>query len=276
MKTRFTLLLLVLSFYPVIAQQKISIPDIRAQYESFEYRKVIAMADSALREPNNFAVPSAIDILLLKAQSHYALDEIVAARNCFVQIVKLDEEFKPDTAAISPKIIDLFYQVKAELSVQPITIVRKPPKVVEALPLSDNSKEIEQWDKYKTALIKSVIFPGWGHLSLFNDTKAWVITSTSAAMVSTLVYSIFWTNNRENKYLNASTPAAIQDNYRSYNAAYKVRNSLLVGFAALWLYTQYDILMIQQPVSGESAATVPVNQANLSLSTVTVSLKLRF
>jgi hypothetical protein len=234
------------------------------------------MADSALRESNNLAIPSAIEILLLKAQSHYALDEIVAARNCFVQIVKLDEDFKPDTAAISPKIIDLFYQVKAELSVQPITIVRKPPKVVEAFPMSDNSREIEQWDQYKSALIKSVILPGWGHFALFNDTKSWVITSTSAVMLAGLTYSIFYTNSRENKYLNASTPAAIQDNYRSYNSAFKVRNSLIIGFAALWLYTQYDILTLQPPISGERADTAPVNPTNLSLSTVTVSLKIRF
>ncbi len=272
---RFSFLFYLLFFVcPVIAQQKIQVADIRAQYELFEYQKVISLADSVLNHGDTLYSSDIVDIWLLKAQSHYALDQVAEARKCFVELLKIQSDFSPNAEAISPKIISLFNEVKADFEKQKTVIVKRPVQIIEPVHREEIKYKPEHAALYHFAILKSVVLPGWGHLTLEENTKGWVITSAAAVNLTSLVYYVFSTNAKEKRYLNENIPAEIKSKYNEYNSSYKIRNSLIVSFVALWLYAQYDFYYMLQPAPNESAGMShfsPLQQAGNDFS---ISLKI--
>ena len=58
-----------------------------------------------------------------------------------------------------------------------------------------------------------------------------------------MVYFVFDTDSKRNDYLNAIEPSLIESNYDKYNTSYKIRNSLIITYAVIWLYSQLDLLV---------------------------------
>jgi hypothetical protein len=79
-----------------------------------------------------------------------------------------------------------------------------------------------------------------------NSTKGWLMSTASAALIGGIIYYIFETNSRENDYLFESNKEKIAAAYDNYNSAYKIRNSLIISYALLWIYSQLDILLLSE------------------------------
>ena len=92
------------------------------------------------------------------------------------------------------------------------------------------------------ALGRSILFPGMGHLYLSNNAKGWILTSLNTAALGSMLYFIFDSRNKELDYLEQTEPALINEKYDKYNTSYKIRNTLIITYAVIWIYSQIDLL----------------------------------
>jgi hypothetical protein len=200
-------------------------------FRSFEYEKVIELANQLFESEDSLENHKKIEILRMQAIAAYSLDQEIDAEKIFLRILDLDKSFTLDEQETSPKIIDFFEKVK--LSYEPKEALEQP----EPEPKIDSTFYF-----YRNALARSFLLPGWGHFYLDQKSKALLLGIPASAGLVTGIYYIFLTSGREKEYLNETNELKIDDRYNAYNSAYKVRNALFVSYALIWIYCQYDLL----------------------------------
>lgn len=215
-----------------------TIEDVRVNFESFEYNSVIELSNSILGNDSTLLLSDKIDLLIMKGVSFYSIAEIDSSRATFIDLLKLDPTHSLDPVRISPKIISFFNTVKNEFE-----------EISSAAMESSNhnvstSAEISVFNNklYTNSIVRSLILPGLGHLYAENKSGNWLLTSLSAANLGAMIYFIVETNNREQKYLNETSLSNIAGRYDDYNESYKIRNILIASYAAIWLYSQIDLM----------------------------------
>ncbi|MHB8336904.1 MAG: hypothetical protein ACYDEE_05760 [Ignavibacteriaceae bacterium] len=239
-----TTIILCASFMQLLfAQQNSgSISDLKGKFESFEYNQAISYADSLLAHKNIFSSEEQIQIYLVKGVSQFSLSNNEGAKDSFNNILKINPDYILDSTNVSPKIISFFNSVKSdfekELSLKNESVRIKTDTVY--IPKIIN--KIESADNLKQAFLLSVIFPGLGHFYLKDNAKGWILTSLSAITIASSIYFIIDSNKKEKNYLNETNPGLIQQKYDLYNSSYKMKNISIISFAAVWLYSQIDIL----------------------------------
>jgi hypothetical protein len=243
MKIFAALILYFISSYPMLfAQSSNDIRILQKHYESFEYSKVISEANNLLLDKNRFSDQSLINIYILKAASHYAMSDKMNSRKSFIELLKIDDEYKLDNVTYSPKLITFFNEVNKEF----LDIIKANGEKHKSEKEVDTANIIQQTNisntEFNTALAKSLSLPGWGHLHLNNDTKGWILTSVGTAALGSMIYFIFDSNSKEKDYLSETNSQLIQTKYDEYNKSYKVRNTLIAAYAVIWIYSQIDIL----------------------------------
>lgn len=255
----------------LFAQSVSEITNLQKHYESFEYSTVITDANNLLLDKDRFSDESLIKIYTLKAASHYAMNDLIDARKSFVNLLKINIECELDTLQYSPKLIDFYHSVKNEF----LDILNaKNEKDIE------NSKTENQFTKqnfvtvYNTSIAKSIILPGWGHLELKDNTQGWILTSVSALTLGSMIYFIIDANTKENDYLSETNSDLIQKKYNSYNKSYKIRNTLIAAYAAVWLYSQIDILFFSNKLGSKNISiNIPNRYQVPDNNGITVSVK---
>ncbi len=211
--------------------------DVRSNFESFEYRKVIELSNNILSRDTSLAPEDRIDLLTMKGVSFYSVADTDSSRAAFIDLLKLSPEHELDPVRISPKIISFYNSVKSEFEEisEAVTNPSVPEELPEQITLFNNQL-------YTKSIVRSIMIPGLGHLYADNSIKNWILTGVSTANLGAMVFYIIETNNREKKYLNETNVSNIGRKYDSYNEAYRIRNILIGTYAALWLYSQIDLL----------------------------------
>jgi hypothetical protein len=227
-----------------------SISLLKNELESFRYKNVIEHADSIILHSDILSRPTLIEIYRMKATAQFSLSDIEGTKITFLNILNIDTTHTLDPSNTSPKIITFFNQVRhdylAELSMQKRTLKVKPDTVV----IHDVTASL----LLKQAAIRSILFPGLGHFYLDQNIKGIALSSLSAVALSSTIYFIIESNNKQKDYLNARDPLLIQTKYNEYNTSYKLRNISIFALAAVWIYTQIDLLFL-------SGNTLPVLSA---------------
>ena len=98
----------------LVAQENKPLQELRAAYESFEYRNVVQIADKLLLRKERLTEQNFIDLYIMKAVAHFSLSEEDLARRSFFEILFVHNDFQLDSTTISPKIIDFFTTVQSE------------------------------------------------------------------------------------------------------------------------------------------------------------------
>ena len=261
------------TFSVLIAQTNKELDALQNEYESFNYATVISKARDLLLDKERFTDETIIEISTLKAASHYAMGESENTRKTFIEILKLNENFELSNISYSPKLVDFFHEVKAEfldvLKVNEEKYIQQKevqPTVIDQTQLLTNERN--------TALAKSILLPGWGHLSLGDETKGWILTSAGVAALGSMIYFIVDANKKENDYLSEINSAQIQIKYDEYNKSYKIRNVLIATYAAIWIYSQIDILFFSNQLGSEKiSAHVSDNLQLANQNKITLSFK---
>ena len=227
-----------------VAAQEKNIIQLENEFQSFNYRNVINLADEILKEKTFFTNDELQQIYLLKGISQFSLNDERGARESFIELLKIDENYKPDPVEVSPKIIRFFEDVKNEY----LQIMEEEPKeqivkvdtifVKEPVYIQSNLKNI---------LSRSVVWPGWGHLYSGQKTKGILLTAVSAGLIGGSIYFAIDAREKEKDYLSETQTKIIQQKYEDYNKAYKTRNIFLFSYLAVWLYSQSDILFFNPP-----------------------------
>ncbi|MGA9115504.1 MAG: hypothetical protein WB626_01900 [Bacteroidota bacterium] len=236
--------LLVLPASPARAQEGGPLGELREAYGSFEYGTAVRLADVMLAGRQALGAEILLEVFLLKGMSHFSLGEEDSARAAFLQMLDLDVDYRPDSVLVSPKIITFFERVRGEH----LRAWESPRPAGDAE--KDTSARVSPGAPApgglsRGAVARSLLLPGLGHFSAGNETKGWVLTAASGAVLGSLAYFVLRTNSLEREYLGESNPAFIAERYDRYNAAYRTRNILLVAYAALFTYAQADLLLAE-------------------------------
>ncbi len=249
----------------ILGQNKTSLKELQSQFQSFNYSNVISQADNLLQNKNQFNKDDLIEIYLLKGISHYSLGQTDSVRSSFYEILNLNDNYKIDPNRVSPKIINEFEKLKAEYSRfivnnnSLVTVKRDTVHIVDTILVKPDK------DIYSAAVIRSMVLPGWGHLYSGYKTKGWILTSASALTLGSMIYFIFDANDKRSQYLNEVDPSLVDEKYNAYNTSYKIRNSLIVTYALLWIYSQIDILFISEIPFIPEISTASINSYPNSL-----------
>ena len=230
-------------------------------FKNFEYAEVIRLSQNLLKNNNELNDDQLIEIYTMKGVSHYSFGEDDYARESFLEILKMDSSFTLDQNKISPKIITLFNQVKREYlknlseeipEEKPLQIVR-----VDTVFVPQIVKDVESENKLKNSLIRSVVFPGVGHFYNGSETKGWILTSLSALSLTSIVYFIIDSNKKEKEYLQERDINLIEDKYDLYNFSNRMKNISIGSFAAVWLYSQIDLLFFTEGLDISKGVSFP-------------------
>ena len=258
----------ILFIYSISFAQQLSLDEIRSHYKSFNYAKVIEDSKILLNE-NGLSKDEVVELQTMKAVSHYSLNDEPSSRKSFIEILKLDKNYSLDPAFISPKIISLFETIKKDFN-----------QIYEDKPEDDSQKNIlekqplelkQNYSIDNSYIFKSLVLPGWGHLSKNGSAKSWIITAAGTTVLSSMIYFIVDANKKEKSYLSETNPLFLKQKYDSFNTSYKTRNSLIAAYAAIWVFTQLDLHIFDTSFQHEPLSISPeINQQNEP------SLKLRF
>jgi hypothetical protein len=271
----YILLLFFLLGYIAPAQQHLSLIDrISKYYKNFEYKKVITLSDSLIMSDKQLAQPLLIELYLLKALSHYSLNEEVAAQISFISILELDPDFDLDPLENSPKIVSFFNQVKEEYNKQQQQL---PGMGYESTPVDSVSVTVQEKSIIlRSALLRSVIVPGWGHLFLKKKTKGVIFSSLAVSSALAAVFYSIRTHNKEKGYLNEINKTKIEGRYQTYNKAYKLRNIVISAYVVIWLYTQFDLLMFEDQQLEEKSISISLHSFPYYDGRLLVNVAVRF
>jgi len=218
-----------------------SLSYLRKKLEQFDYSSVINGANRLLINKEQLSKNELIETQQLKGISHFALAEDENAERSFREILRIDSSFALDSTRISPKIISFFKKVKENYlkrisDVNEGNIARIDTVYIPHIYEQELSGRVQQ------AVIRSILFPGLGHLYQAGSVKAWTLTALTAAAAGSLIY--FWIDmdRKEELYINESEADLIDYRYKKYNRSYRLRNISLIALAGIWMYTQIDLL----------------------------------
>ncbi len=268
---------LIWLFPAMVFCQNNILKNIQEDFESFKYADVITLTGQALTNIKNISPDELLKIYTLQGASYFSLSNNDSARIAFVNILQIDSTFTLDSTQISPKIISFFNQTKRNYLLT--KRVNKPPvkTKIDSLSLQKIKNLEQQNSNFKGALVRSIFLPGWGQLYLGNSAKGILLTGAGLLALGSSVYFIFDTKNKENKYLNETNPGFINGKYNDYNTSYKIRNTFLISYVIIWLYSQIDLLLFQN--NPGSIQSIPLtNSLNLNINPIikTFSLNLNF
>jgi hypothetical protein len=246
-----------------------SLRQIENDFKSFRYEEVIKSSENLL-EINT--IPSGVktELLMMKGISHFVILEDTLAKQSFLEILKIDPSYFPDTIITSPKIIKFFNDIRENYAwyyTPQDTVLQMEqeikPSAVDSMKLYSRT--------FRGSVVRSLLLPGLGHLYLDQEI-GWYLTIPAGISFITSVYYIFDTNNRREDYLHSQDPDEISEKYKEYNSSYKVRNVSIIIFSAIWLFSQFDILTSEYIIPSSS----PSININPSDKSVNISLKINF
>ncbi|MCF6270159.1 MAG: hypothetical protein L3J41_10635 [Melioribacteraceae bacterium] len=258
-----TSIFLLLFTADIFGQNKADLEKLNREFQLFNYSKVISLADGFIADKGEYSENELIEIYLLKGISHYSLGESELVKSSFFEILNFDNNYKINPSQVSPKIIREFEKLRLEyeranIKTEFSSVVKTDTLYkVDTLLLKPNNK------LYSETVIRSMAFPGWGHLYSGNKTKGLILTAANSITLGSMLYFIYDTNQKKSSYLNEIDPALIDKKYNAFNTSYKIRNGLIAAYALLWIYTQIDILFISEipfvPVINTSALNNSTN-----------------
>ena len=249
--------------------QDITFDKVKQQYEKFAYDNVIKYSDQLI-EKGDLNDSLSIELHLMRANIFYTYGADSSTRKSFENILKIKKNFIPDPDITSPILISIFNEVKADY-------LRKNPDISQ---ISDSTNQQKQQEllnpnPQRIAVIKNILVPGLGQIHNGYSTKGWITTSASAINLGALIYFAVDANSKQNNYLTEKNKALIQQKYDDYNSSYKIRNTLIISYVAIWLYSQIDFLFFsetKQQIDGD-----PINSFfNLSPAVNEITLNVKF
>lgn len=209
---------------------------VEKEFESFNHEKVIQLSNELLKTAS-LSDSLTINLYVMRAISFYSLGEENNSKISFTEILKINQNYVPDPSIVSPKLVSLFNEVKeAYLK----TIVSTEP--TDSTSVTEVQKVFDS-EIIKNSIARNIVLPGWGQLYAGSTTKGIVLSVLSAATLAYTVHFIIDTNGKENDYLNETNKNLIQQKYNSYSSSYKTRNTLIVAYAAIWLFSQLDLIL---------------------------------
>lgn len=158
------------------------------------------------------------------------------ANSQFEQALSIDWKTQLDSIYVSPKIIEFFKKIKLDYdSGQKTNGIEK----------SIHYRYLVQPDPRPTAVLRSMLVPGWGQLYKNDRKKGYVLVSSAATITLAMVIFHFVQKEAYDEYRNATDLNIIEQKYDNYNRLYKCRNNAALIAGGIWLYSFFDALLTE-------------------------------
>jgi hypothetical protein len=241
---KLSVIIFILSINATFAQQEDSLKTLHEYFESFEYSKVINESNRLLEFEDNLKKNDIIEIYRMKGISHFSINEDDSAKNCFINILKINLDYQLDTNKTSPKIVAFFNQIKKNYIVKASQPTQSVIIKTDTLYMPRYYIDITAEKELRLSLAKSMIFPGWGHFAMGYKDKGLLFSSLTVLALTSTVYFIVDANKKKKTYYSETDVTKILSEYDDYNQAYLKENISIASLVLIWAYTQFDLLFI--------------------------------
>ena len=205
----------------------------KSYYYNGEYEFAIRELESALMYLKQLKQTDQVEAYKFLAFSYVAFGDRVKAKAQFRKALELDPELELDPATVSPKIIKVFEEAKAEMAVAPVTEPVEAPERV-------TTEEISGFD----ATIRSCCVGGWGQMYRGETSKgrkmmiAWGVTG-GATLASWIMAS-----NKRNAYmdLRSTQHEDFDEAYKDYKLWFNIAAANTIVFLGVHAYNLFDII----------------------------------
>lgn len=209
-------------------------------YYTGEYESAIRELENALRYLKQLKHVDQVEAYKYLGFSYVAFGNNTTAKVQFKKALALDPEMELDAATVSPKIIKVFEEAKAEMAAAPVEAPTEP-----TVPPRDG--EISGFD----ATIRSCCVAGWGQIYRGEKSKGTkLMIAYGVTLVGTLGSAIM-RDNKYDEYINLSwtqPSAAFDDAYDKYKLWHNITMINALLFVGVHAYNLYDIIFRKPPV----------------------------
>lgn len=235
-------------------------------YQQLDYEAATDSATLALRSPEQYSVSELAEIHTILGLIAYSRDGEAEARSEFINALRLAPDLQLDSLLVSPKILSVFNEVRAEL---------ERPREGPAEQASSVRYVIVE-DPRAEAALRSMLLPGWGQLHKGERRKGLFLLGTWSAAVAGATITFFGRRSARRAYEDADTVDEALDRYDPYNRWHQAHQAVLVGMAGVWLFGYVDALIAQQSGPAARSPSRVDLSPSATPSTVGVHLRVRF
>jgi len=251
-----------------VIAQTVSYERVKLEFDSFAYEHVIQLSDELIKD-STLSASLKLDVYLMRAVSFYSLGDEINTRASFTEILKINKDYLPNPAEVSPILIPLFNEVKSEY----LKTLIVPEQI-------DSTRAIEVPKVFDSALMKgsvvrNIVLPGWGQLHSGSTIKGIIISAISVSAASSMIYYISDTNQKEKEYLKETNKNLIQEKYDAFNNSYKIRNALIISYAAIWIFSQLDLFFSDDTIFMKEAP-LSINKTTSSMNDINFGVRIPF
>lgn len=231
----FTCLLIQTGFSQAVTEDSLETMLNKAKdyYYTGEYESAIKELENALQYLKQLKHADQVEAYKYLAFSYVAFGDHTTAKVQFKKALALDPGMELDAATVSPKIIKVFEEAKAEMSTA--------PAVEPTEPITPPKEEISGFD----AMIRSCCVAGWGQIYRGEKSKGTkLMIAYGVTLVSTLGSAIIRENKKEayDDVYWTQPSAAFDDAYAEYKFWHNITAINALLFLGVHAYNLYDIL----------------------------------
>ncbi len=210
-----------------------TINDIIIYYETGEYDRVVSEGEKILKDfKDDIGKDDLINLQTYIAFSYIALGDTINGQRYFENILTLDNNYTLNEEFVSPKIVQVFLKAKERIN---FLIKEIPPYFnIE----TENNLNVNK----KNIILKSLVFPGWGQMSIGEKNKSIVLGSIFLSSIIGSVTSYIFTLNMKDMYMKSTTEEDAIKNYDLYNNWSKVNRFFMDISFSVYIFNIFDIV----------------------------------
>lgn len=207
-------------------------------YNNGEYERAISELEKALQFLKQLKQTDQVEAYKYLAFSYVAFGNNDKAKETFKKALLLNPKLELDPATVSPKIIKVFEEAKAEMKTEPV----KPPVTEPTKPPVAKKEMVGGVSKF-SARWRSCCFPGWGQYYRGESGKGKKLMIIGGITGSLAVFSTIMRDIHHNNYLDvpAGNEQEMEDAYASYKFWHNSVVFSMVSFLGVYFYNIYDI-----------------------------------
>jgi len=205
-------------------------------YNNGEYESAISELENALQYLKQLESTDQVEAYKYLAFSYVAFGDKEKAKKQFKRALALEPRMELDPTTVSPKIIKVFEEAKAEMKIEPTPVEPEPPKPV----VPARKKRVSK----TKALMRSCCVPGWGQMYKGYSSKGKRIMIASGITFGTSIFSLLMREAAHNNYLDVRAEAPqyeFNDAYKKYRVWHNITAINLALFGVVYAYNIYDV-----------------------------------
>lgn len=210
-------------------------------YNSGEYEKAINELEKAQQFLKQLKQVDQVEAYKYLAFSYVAFGNNDKAKQTFKKALQLKPDLELDPATVSPKIIKVFEEAKAEMKTMPA----KPPTITKPEKPLKPKKEISKFSK-TSVIWRSCCFPGWGQLYRGESSKAKKLMILGGITGGFMVFSSIMRQIQHDEYVQVPPDnyEKMSEAYDKYKFWYNCSGISALGFFAIYFYNLYDAFFV--------------------------------